>query len=48
VSLKDLQEKWTPLHFACQGGHEEVVRILLAAGALLEVQSDVSPSLFDC
>jgi hypothetical protein len=32
----DLQEDWTPLQFACDGGHEEVVSVLLAAGATIK------------
>jgi Ankyrin repeats (3 copies) len=30
---------WTPLIVACQGGHMEVVRLLLMAGANLEPRS---------
>jgi hypothetical protein len=46
VSLKDLQEKWTPLHFAChEDPHVGVVKILLASGANLEAQDKVNRPL---
>jgi hypothetical protein len=44
VCLNDslsLQFGWTPLHYACSGGHVEVVTVLLSAGASIEVQTQV-------
>jgi ankyrin repeat protein len=32
----------TPLHWACEGGHVEVVSVLLSAGAALEARDEVS------
>jgi ankyrin repeat protein len=44
VNVRDLIERayplgWTPLMVACQGGHTEVVRLLLQAGANVELKS---------
>jgi ankyrin repeat protein len=36
------QGKATPLHVAAAGGHSEVAKVLLAAGANVHVTSDVS------
>jgi hypothetical protein len=36
-----LQERRTPLHRACSGGHVEVVTELLAAGAQVDAQDRV-------
>ena len=30
------QDGWTPLHVACQEGHNQVVELLLQAGASVE------------
>jgi ankyrin repeat protein len=38
----------TPLHEACQGGHVEVVSVLLTAGANLEAIDNVSRCLLEC
>jgi ankyrin repeat protein len=35
----------TPLHFACRGGHREVVSLLLASGAKIDSREVVSLSM---
>lgn len=35
--------RWSPMHFACAGGHEEVVAALLVAGARNDHTTGVSP-----
>ena len=36
-----LQDGWTPLLFACSGGHKEVVEILIKHGAELDMKNKV-------
>jgi ankyrin repeat protein len=36
-----VQSQWSSLHFACDGGHLEVVSVLLNAGAPVEVEEKV-------
>jgi ankyrin repeat protein len=36
-----LQDRCTPLHYACYGGSVEVVTVLLAAGAQINAQDQV-------
>jgi ankyrin repeat protein len=37
-----LQNENTALHFACEGGHAEVVSVLLSAGAMVDARGEVS------
>ena len=37
-----IQGGWTALHVACMNGHDKVVKILLQAGADLNIQDKVS------
>ena len=39
-----IQNNVTALHVACQNGHDEVVRVLLAAKATVNTQDKVSYS----
>jgi ankyrin repeat protein len=48
VLSTSLQDGMTPLHEACQGGHVEVVSVLLTAGANLEAIDNVSRCLLEC
>ena len=36
------QDQWTPLHWACKGGHTEAISALLAAGADPNAKDKVS------
>jgi hypothetical protein len=36
------QNLWTPLHYACRRDFEEVVSVLLSAGAAVEARDPVS------
>jgi hypothetical protein len=40
-----LQDGWTPLMLACHSGHLEVMRLLLAAGARVNMADKVSADL---
>ena len=35
------QDGWTPLHISAQGGHDEVVQLLVQAGANKDAPSEV-------
>ena len=37
-----LQQQWTPLHKAANNGHNEIVRVLISAGADVESREAVS------
>ena len=41
VLLILLQDGWTPLHAACQEGHDEVAELLLQAGASVDQETEV-------
>ena len=40
--LNYIQDGVTPLHFACENGHDEVVKILLQGGADPNIQDKVN------
>ena len=37
-----LQSERTPLHFAAEGGHDEICKVLLEKGAQVDAQDNVS------
>ena len=45
--LVTFQEGWTPLHLACQSCHDDVVRLLVAAGAAVDQRDEVPHSQVD-
>ena len=40
--LDPIQKGWTALYIACKKGHDELVKILLQAGADPNIQNEVS------
>lgn len=45
VMLFCVQDGDTPLHYAARKGHEEVVKVLLEAGAIKDVRNEVRPGM---
>ena len=39
--VDSLQNVWTPFHAACQEGHDQVVDLLLQAGASVDQETEV-------
>lgn len=40
-----IQSRWTPLLYACNSGHPEIIKILLSQNARVDVFDDVSEKL---